>query len=54
MAQQKGSETKPALLKRVFTDAMVIELLLFGLGGAGDQEYRAGDSSPVGKLDSHR
>lgn len=52
MAKRESSGTKPALLKPVFMDEMVIELLPFGLGGAGDQEYRAGVRSPVGRLDS--
>lgn len=34
MAKREGSVTKPALQKRFFMDAMVIELLPFGLGGA--------------------
>ena len=53
MAKRGGSVTKPALQKRVFTNAMVIELLPFGLGGAEHQEYRAGHDSPAGKLNSH-
>lgn len=36
-------------MKHVFIDGMVTELLLFGPGGAGDQENRAGPPSPVGK-----
>lgn len=54
MAKRDGSGTKQALLKPVFIEEVVIELLPFGLGGAGDQEYRAGAQSAVGKIDSHR
>lgn len=36
-------------MKHVCIDGTVTELLLFGPGRAGDQEYRAGPPSPVGK-----
>lgn len=49
MAKRGGSVTKQALWKHVLIDGMVTELLPFGLGGAGDPEYRSGAPSPVGK-----